>query len=416
MELDLIAEGHEPGSGRVAATSKIRITRPREKPPKGISVSIKKIETKSFVPLGIKNTEKKRDKSSDKIAFTFEIKNKPATGCRVKISNKHPKPGMPSLLWEGRTTEKNIGKHFYEWDGFSRGGKYNSQDISDELIFEITAKSADGDDDTAKKEVTMKRKFEWLDVLITKHPREIYVTLRVKFKDGGARGLELGGNVPQEQRTAGREPLNAGTRTRDFEGLRRLAIEGVNRYWGRNGNNPLAAHVKITDKKYEVFVNTIDEPNSPKKQMKEIELIFNTNGKLMYSRNLGRLAWPLSILVRIFSGRAVYHAGYIQNPNKWVYSSESHADTVFKYLAAHEIGHEILQAFKGTIHSYTHKGTTIFSQKPRKKAPSYPKIKPEEIDIMKEHNGIFEYRHYGMYIATKEDVLNLIWLIKAGIK
>jgi hypothetical protein len=408
-------------------------------------VSIKKIETKSFVPLGIKNTEKERDKSSDKITFTFEIKNKPATGCHVNIFNKHPKSGMPPLLWEGRTTEKNIGKHSYEWDGFDKSGKYNSRDISDELIFEITAKSADGDDDTAKKEVKMKRKFEWLDVLITKHPREIYVTLRVKFKDGGAKGLGLGGNVPQEQRTAGREPLNAGTRTRDFERLRGLAIEGVNRYWGRNGNNPLATHdrnnplaayVKITDKKYEVFVNAIDEPNSTKKQMKEIELVFNTNNESMFSRNLGRLVWPFSILVKMFSGRAVYHAGYIWHPERkaWRFWEDGPADKDFRHTAAHEIGHEILQAFGGSGYSYTHKGSTTWSQKTKNDVPLYPD--EGEIDLMKyyneqnqnetsstagqndasntnEQNQLSQHKRY---VAAEEDVLNLIWLAKGDIK
>jgi hypothetical protein len=444
MSLELIVECRRSGSTTVDATTSITITEPGAEPPENIKVLIKKIEAKSFVPLGIKNTAKERRKSSDKIKIMFEIKNKPATECYVKISYKNPKFGIPFLLWEEHIAERPIGEHTYEWDGFDINGRYNSRDMSEELVFEVTAKSADGDESTAEKEARMKRKVEWLDVLITKteRRRRIAVILRVKFKDGGAKGLGLGGKIPQtardrdgvrlreameragirvEGRIEGRDPLS--DRTRDFERLRGLAIEGVSRHWGRNDGNSFGKHVRIANEnneneEYQVFVNAIDRPNPEKKHLKEIKLIFNTNKKPMRSRNLGRLPWPLSVFVKMFPGRAVYHAGYIRHSKEWFYwADEDDSEPDFKYTVAHEIGHEILQEFRGIWHSYRHKGSTTIVQTRKKRAPSYPNEDEdeEEIDLMKYHKDDRKLEHYRMYVATEEDVLNLIWLIRGDI-
>jgi hypothetical protein len=82
-------------------------------------------------------------------------------------------------------------------------------------------------------------------------------------------------------------------------------------------------------------------------------------------------------------------------------------------VVAHEIGHEILQASVNTLFSYTHKdSSTLLTQKPK------GKIFPDtgEIDLMLYYENDFRYGDYERIIASDEDVLRLIGLIKVGAK
>lgn len=72
--------------------------------------------------------------------------------------------------------------------------------------------------------------------------------------------------------------------------------------------------------------------------------------------------------------------GYIKS-QKWGYRIESQEDIEFKETAAHEIGHTILEAYRGTIYSYGHKGSVNpYTQNENDKATPYPAS--GEIDIM----------------------------------
>lgn len=47
-------------------------------------------------------------------------------------------------------------------------------------------------------------------------------------------------------------------RTKSFQDLEKLALEGLNYHWGRNSNHAVAKNVMINGEAFEVYVNTIN--------------------------------------------------------------------------------------------------------------------------------------------------------------
>ena len=168
--------------------------------------------------------------------------------------------------------------------------------------------------------------------------------------------------------------------------------------------------MEINSEKYEVFVNPI---NTQSKAMDDVSLIYNTNNDWMRSGNPGTVTGFISAVGNIFSREAVcYNVGYIKGPNKWEYIEEKHEDVEFKFTAAHEIGHEILKAFGDVYYSYGHKGTVnTVTQKIKDGTPEYPST--GEIDLMKYYKNYYDIPRT---IASKTDVLGLLWLTKIKIK
>jgi len=79
---------------------------------------------------------------------------------------------------------------------------------------------------------------------------------------------------------------------------------------------------------------------------------------------------------------------------------------------AHEIGHEILKAFGDVYYSYGHKGSVnTVTQKIKDGIPKYPST--GEIDLMKYYQNYYDIPRT---IASKTDVLGLLWLTKIKIK
>ena len=120
--------------------------------------------------------------------------------------------------------------------------------------------------------------------------------MRVNLKDGGAEGLEcttytnafepawsqevcpwdkISAETLEEYK---KDPIKS--RTRSFDDLEKLAIDGLNYHWGRNQNHIVAKDVKIDSEPYEVYVNAI---NTQSNAMDDVSLIYNTNGKWMRS-------------------------------------------------------------------------------------------------------------------------------------
>lgn len=92
----------------------------------------------------------------------------------------------------------------------------------------------------------------------------------------------------------------------------------------------------------------------------------------------------------------------------------------FMHTAAHEIGHEILQAFGGkNEYSYVHKNTSTLLTQEVKKTSTLPSS--GEIDLMKYYSDdYYIYRatnnYYFRNIADEKDVLGLLWCSKIEIR
>lgn len=80
-------------------------------------------------------------------------------------------------------------------------------------------------------------------------------------------------------------------RTRLFNALERLALDGIEKYWSRN----TTYNVYVKNEKYNLFVKAI---NTSENSMNELSLIFNTNTSWGRSGNPG------------FFGKIFYNIGY----------------------------------------------------------------------------------------------------------
>lgn len=345
--------------------------------------------------------------------------------------------GKPSRIWKWMEVYRdfNISKNDYTkpghyilfWNGFDGEGIYDSS-IFDKKTFRARLTGTKGEKKKTA-EVSFRTEYaevNWVDVRIDQNNKRIDTTLRVDLKDGGAEGLS-----PQEQSNIyepaytqtiypwdkipqsdieeeQKEPIKE--RTRSFQDLERLVLEGISYHWGRNRNHAVAKNVEINSEKYEVFVNPINTQN---KAMDDVSLIYNTNNDWMRSGNPGTVTGVISAIGNLFSRQAVcYNVGYIKDSNGWEYVSEKHEDVIFKLTAAHEIGHEILKAFGDVYYSYGHKGTVnTVTQEIKDGTPEYPST--GEIDLMKYYQNYYDIPRT---IASETDVLGLLWLTKINVK
>lgn len=361
--------------------------------------------------------------------------------------------GKPSRIWEWMEVYRdfNISKNDYTkpghyilfWNGFDSEGIYDSS-IFDKKTFRARLTGIKGEKKKTA-EVSFRTEYaevNWVDVRIDQNNKRIDTTLRVNLKDGGAEGLNCSSKtvrksdyeeaaqrmevqnpieedftltfcdwykIPQKDiKKHKKEPIKE--RTRSFEDLERLALEGISYHWGRNRNHAVAKNVEINSEKYEVFVNPI---NTQSKAMDDVSLIYNTNNDWMRSGNPGTVTGFISAIGNIFSREAVcYNVGYIKGPKEWEYRDEQYEDVNFKLTAAHEIGHEILKAFGDVYYSYGHKDTVnTVTQEIKDGTPKYPST--GEIDLMKYYQNYYDIPRT---IASKTDVLGLLWLTKIKVK
>ena len=364
--------------------------------------------------------------------------------------------GKPSRIWEWMEVYRdfNISKNDYTkpghyilfWNGFDSEGIYDSS-IFDKKTFRARLTGIKGEKKKTA-EVSFRTEYaevNWVDVRIDRNNKRIDTTLRVNLKDGGAEGLS-----PQEQSNIyepaytqtiypwdkipqktiekyQKEPIKE--RTRSFQDLERLVLEGISYHWGRNRNHAVAKNVEINSEKYECYTSAV---NSKENSMNPVSLIYNTNNEWGRSGNPG-------ILAKVF-----YNVGYIEYSNIWGYQDEASVDVEFKETSAHEIGHEILRNYGGMIYSWQHKGSSYLlpqDKKPTKDndksviviknythIDNYPSSFGEyypttgEIDLMKYYhslspeNKIIAYPDSSRTVASEKDILGLLWLSKIEIK
>jgi hypothetical protein len=436
-------------------------------------------------------------KASKKPKILFEVK-KPTEGPLISKMWDYQEIYKKYALFEPADYTKE-GEYFIHWDGFDNNDVYDSTRFNNKkLKAKITAVKNNKQKSIVVDFSTKYSQVEWTDVKIDKKTKRIDVTLRVNLKDGGAKGLDCNTyTIPEETSyetftpTTGKDPF-AGIKitqcdwdkipqsvlnslgepiikkqTKSFEQLRDIVIEGIAQYWGRNSSR--GKNITINGIVYDIFVNAINLQDKSK-TMDDIPLVYHTNG------DWGRSGNPASPITNIIPDTGVvqqlsYNVGYIKrfdtDPSGlkgWRYSFEKDIDHIigsldydaiseYKETAAHEIGHEILQAYHGAIFSWQHKGSSYLNQetKPTKAdkstlskiaehvpTPYIPVIKPldnmpnstgeyypkapNEIDLMKyynsrDKNGKFvSGENLSRTFAAENDVLGLIWLTKIKVK
>ncbi len=421
-----------------------------EQEEKDFEISIKHLTNKSsFVPLGIPSF--KGIAENKHIEFEIEVKKNDIDDFDIEIlhnssiiQNYHSsKQTLDEVVITAKGSSNNsetnneqsvqknypVGKYNFKWDGFDSNDIYDSTIFtSGKLKARIKARRNGKEKSAESSEFTFEYKeVKWVDVKINKNTKRIDVTLRVNLKDGGARGIECTeqivapdpiiikecpwDKIPEKDLISGKPPLRS--RTKSFGDLEKLALGGLNYYWGRNRNHFVAKNGTINGELYEVFVNAV---NTTENAMDDVSLIFNTNNKWMRSGNPGTVEDPISFVGNIISREAVcYNVGYIKYSYGWDFQTYDKEDVSYRETAAHEIGHTILKAYGGTFYSYGHKGTVnTVTQSENDNAITYPAS--GEIDIMPYHKNWIPYSERNRMVASEEDVLSLIWLTKIKIK
>ncbi len=403
-----------------------------------------------FVPLGIPTYKGKAEEG--KIKFTLNIELDDADKMLVQIRD-----GAESIYEEEITDPKMLtqGSHDWYWDGFDKNGILDTAFLTKahlNLLMRVWK-----DDETEFSTIDFNAEYDevhWVDIKINKNEKRIDVTLRVNLKDGGARGVECTeqivapdpiiikecpwDKIPKEALSYyGKSPIKK--RTKSFEDLKQLSIEGVNKYWSRHKGN-IGKGVNINGELYEVFINAVNETNS-EISLDDVPLIYNTNQPWARSGNPGGSYadnnWDdeaISLMPDGIVQRIAYNVGYIEFSNGWGYRKTLDETLEFEFTSAHELGHEIIQAFAGTTFSWQHKGSSYYfpqSKKPigkesfkeenfnidfmeHTKGEEYPKL--GEIDLMKYYNNDPIVYDYSRIIANEKDVLGLIWLTKLKLK
>ncbi|AZJ31403.1 hypothetical protein SAMN05444344_2196 [Tenacibaculum mesophilum] len=385
----------------------------------------------SFVPLGIADYSGNSERGF--VQFTYQIADNNAKELTLQIRDGS------SVIYEEKITDANKlkqGEHIWKWDGFDSGGILDTAKLTQYENLNLYTIGVDSSNNYSRKKLDFSMRYDevkWVDVKIDKNSKRIDVTLRVNLKDGGAKGIECyekdidpdpklrvpmevcpWDEIPKKYLIAGKAPLK--TRTKKFEDLERLALEGLNYHWGRNRNHYIAKDVDIDGEKYEVYVNAI---NTTQKTMDDVSLIFNTNGDWIRSMNPGSVNGIVSFFGQVMPERIVYNYGYIKGSKKWYWlgNNISNVDNDFSYTAAHEIGHEILKAFsKAAFFSYKHKGSSTLSETlPVNDGGSdYPIT--NEIDLMKYYNNDPYWYDFKRIVADNKDLTGLLWLTKLEIK
>lgn len=370
----------------------------------------------TFVPLGIKSFDNKFENKYISLSYTLSDNAQEVT---LQIRD-----GEEEIYKKVITSPSEVskGQHFWSWDGFDKNGILDTAKLTKakRLNYKISVKRKNRIYSETQYFKISYSEVNWVDVKINRPKKEIYVTLRVNLRDGGAEGLKgfriqqtssfgtytnIEIDPPRDVPAAilkkwGHPPITS--RTRSFENLRDLALKGIEKYWSRHSLN-IGKNIKVNSETYQVFVEAIYD----EKGMIAPKIIFFTNKKdsnLNRSRN-----WFLS-------RELYYKVGYIQrDDNNWEYINELEAIVDFQKTAAHEIGHKLLEEYGDMWYSYKHKGTsTLVTQVPLENTP-YPII--GEIDLMKYSSDMYyPSDYYDRVILSEKDLKGLLWFTKMKIE
>ena len=170
---------------------------------------------------------------------------------------------------------------------------------------------------------------------------------------------------------------------KDYNKLKNLAAEGINKYWSRT--------IIVGQHAFKVQVKSIHRVKSAI----PVDLYIETD-KGAYARSMNPAVLGID-------------ASFIYNKGAFV---PAQADMDFKLVAAHEFGHSVLMYAGGLFLSWGHKGSTnAILQNIKSSTPGYPK--KGAIDLMKyydwEKSRADFLRRINDTVAMELDVKRLIW-------
>ena len=251
----------------------------------------------TFVPLGIKSFDNKFENKYISLSYTLSDNAQEVT---LQIRD-----GEEEIYKKVITSPSEVskGQHFWSWDGFDKNGILDTARLTKakRLNYKISVKRKNRIYSETQYFKISYSEVNWVDVKINRPKKEIYVTLRVNLRDGGAEGLKgfriqqtssfgtytnIEIDPPRDVPAAilkkwGHPPITS--RTRSFENLRDLALKGIEKYWSRHSLN-IGKNIKVNSETYQVFVEAIYD----EKGMIAPKIIFFTNKKdsnLNRSRN-----------------------------------------------------------------------------------------------------------------------------------
>jgi len=356
------------------------------------------------LPINVKEISKPSPYDSITVEANGSVKENAAEKMVVEILD-NGKPYYKEEITD--SSMMTIGDHQWEWDGFDHSGILSTEFLKStgiEAQVTVWYKGKEELDVISLKKIKH-CEVDWVDVDIHRNTKRIEVTLRVNLKE---RRIDK-------------------TVNKTFSELSQLTIDGIKEYWGRNSTRIInGKSINYSGVDYEVFINPI---NTKKKAMPRLGVVAlkNKDGRSRNWWGSRKLFYNEDSAFDIF--QKVNKKYGIQPISKAAGLMIDELD--FKHTAAHEIGHEILQAFGGkNNYSYIHKGTsTLFTQKTKSKStlPS-----SSEFDLMKyfaddyfvdrvgyidsRGNKVLGNEFFRRSVASEIDVLGLIWLTKMKVR
>ncbi|MGA9615728.1 MAG: PAAR domain-containing protein [Serratia proteamaculans] len=318
--------------------------------------------------------------NTEKIGFRIINKGDEAEGLSLEVVD-----GAELIYSEKHTSSFfEQGEHEWCWDGYSNAGILDTRKLkSKSLTVRLIALRGD---QMIKVDLLLNnspKEQDWVDVQINKTSTTVDVFWRVAFDDGGIDG-----------KNQLLQPVS-------YIDLQKMAKEGIELYWSRNGDRLPTIGEDIPTKngryKVKVSVNINIAPAMPSFDL--IEVLDSEFGRSTSLKGFRKVCHNLGFYSKVYQSLPSQNAS-------------SQADMLFKLTAPHEMGHIVLDKYAPfgwtKDYSWTHKSSSSLSQEP---LPGTTMPSSGEIDIMKYADKQQSLDIQGKHsVAAEEDVKGLIWL------
>jgi hypothetical protein len=347
---------------------------------------IKLGENRVLTPLAIpdfaEHINNATTKNKDTVDFNLVNSGRPADVLLIEVLDG------TNLVYKGAAHAPLKGDNVWQWDGYGSEGAY--ADILDtgvlkskQLSLRLTTFKGSGKR-VYEKVLTLKNKAEkvtWVDAKINRAVKTVEITVRPSFSDGGTEGTPPQGYTPKTHAQ-----------------LEASAVNGINKYWTRDGSRPgnIGSPIQTAKGAFAVTVTATAnvEPKAGNFRLIELYKAHKDLGNMDRSTSL----WPL---------RKIYRLSLL-----WPAASTG-ADIDFENTAAHEFGHLILNEYaagSSPDYSWSHKGSSTVVSQETLPHSQYPLT--GEIDVMKYYNPPRPVDYYARSVVAEEDVKGLLWLAR----